>query len=159
MEYEIRTELHDLVITAIQDVEYKDSTEKLFDNVVKYPEDIFDGYICSVQYRSRSIVERNLDYDKQSVGFRLVFGQLIETNANQEALDVKTDLLGNTEDRLYNTLEKVPNLFDGKTSNFIVTQVTNINSIPLVQTTNRGVEITMDIEFDVIVDIPVKIIT
>lgn len=158
MEYEIRKELQEALIEELEGLEYMDTSEVVFEDVIKYPTDIFDGFIASVQFGNRTVTERNMDYDKQLTTFRIVFGELVEANTTQEVLDVKTDRLADAEDRIFNLLEKIPNAFESLSPDYKVIDVGGLTSIPLIQQTNRGIELLMDISATFTVDIQVKII-
>lgn len=159
MELAIRKELQDSIIEKLSAVTYQASGETLFDEVVKYPVDLFAGFIASVQFGNRIVGERNMDYDLQETSFRIVYGDLVENNSDQDALDVKTDRLADVEDRLFNFFEAVPGAFEDDFDDFRVIDINGITSIPIIQETNRGIELIMDMSVTFVVDIQVKIIT
>lgn len=155
MSFKYRTEIYQKIINFIENTNYIDTNESLFDRVAKYPVDLFDGYICSVQVGSRNISSRDLTFDQTDFQFDVIFGEDFDGDVTQEELDQKVDRLVLVEDALYVQLQKIPIVIQA--DNFKIISIDNLNTQkPLIEDSPRGLSLVFNISFSLKVDINTK---
>lgn len=147
----IRLELHNSIIAAVEQLTFTDSAEVLFSDVIKYPENVIENYTASVQFSDTTDIQRNLSDTQRAYGFKIVTGELIEENNGQNDIDIKTDRLAQVEDRLGYFVTTIPMLLTSSSFQIVDTRFNQASY--LIEPTDRGYQLMLVFDFDVIVKV------